>query len=147
MKRAKREAISVMIGSVRIPAATADLGVPATLLPSSLAGQYVVESHYEDEIMNLIQTEPSRLSFLEKLAPELRGLFGENARLMLAQLWSLFDPIGPELHVVVYTWLDERGVRTALDALRKAWNEKATQVGVHIMVTRMYRDPTPPRTP
>lgn len=44
------EPIPVEIAALRIPAATADLGSPAALLPPSLAHEYVVESSFEDEI-------------------------------------------------------------------------------------------------
>jgi hypothetical protein len=127
------------MGSVRMPPSNADLGVPPILLPTELANDYLVETHYEDDILRLIGAEPSRSSFLRRVAPDLRSFFGRDARLMLAQLWSLKDPIEPQLHLIVYTWLDETAAQNALDLLRSKWSAEADHARVRMLVTRMYK--------
>lgn len=120
------------------PSGTADLGVPARLLPPELATAYVVESDYEDEVLKLIEAEHARGAFLLRAAPDLRALFGEEARLMLAQLWSLFEPIGPVLNLIVYTWLPETKAEAGLDKFDERWG-LSERAGVEVVVHRFYR--------
>jgi hypothetical protein len=92
--------------------ARADLGSRSEL-PGGLRDEYVVESSYEDQVRELLVQVPTRVRFLEQAAPRLHALFGCNSRLMLAAPWSLFEPIGPMLQIVVFTALAEGDTKVA----------------------------------
>lgn len=83
-----------------------DFGSRSALLPEPLTKLYFVESSFEEEVATLVANVPGRAAFLAQVAPKLYEYFGCDARLMLAAPWSLFEPIGPVLHVVIYTELD-----------------------------------------
>ena len=74
MERRPREAIDPRLGSIKLPAPTADLGIRPKMLPAELADTYLVETHYENEIVKLIDDDPRRFALLQELAPHLSQL-------------------------------------------------------------------------
>jgi len=73
----------------------------------------VVESDYEDEVMKLLEEDDRRAPFLLRIAPDLRALFGREARLMLAESWNLSDPPHQELRLILDTRLDRSAAEAA----------------------------------
>lgn len=138
MEHRPREAIDPRLGSIKLPAPTADLGVTPRILRAELAVTYFVETHYEDQIVQLIDDDPRRFALLQELAPHLPQLFGRDARPMLAQHWSLFEPIEAELHLYVYTRLDEPRAVQALETLRQRYAAEVDAAHIYLHVIRLH---------
>lgn len=112
-----------------------DFGVPARLLRSNVAAHYVVETFFEDSIVKLLQEVPARTEFILEAAPVLHRYFGCEARLMLAAPSRLFEPIGPVLHVVIYTTLSKEEARARYALFVHEWLDGRSALGIEFVPT------------
>jgi hypothetical protein len=98
-----------------------DLGIRSAALPETLRSLYFVDSHYDDEVADLVRDSPGREALLVSVAPVLHGLFGCDARLTLAALWNLSEPVRPVLHVLIYTKLSRQAAGEANRKFVREW--------------------------
>jgi hypothetical protein len=98
-----------------------DFGWLPQMLPVPLAEHYFVESFYEDSVVKLLEELPARKDLLIEAVPVLHQFFGCDARLMLGALWSLAEPIGPVLHVVIYTITTRTEAEAKYSEFTRAW--------------------------
>jgi hypothetical protein len=101
-------------------------------LPAALRDEYYVETNNDEEVVGLLT--PETVEFLAAAGPAIHATFGCDARLMLAALWQLKDPIGPVLRLFVYTKLTREAADAAYDRLKTSWLDRQPSQPLKIVV-------------
>jgi len=109
-----------------------DLGIRSRALPAALRDEYYVETNNDKEVVGLLT--PDVVEFLAGAGPAIHEAFGCDARLMLAALWQLKDPIGPVLRLFVYTKLTREAADAAFERLKTSWLERQPGLPLKIVV-------------
>jgi len=109
-----------------------DLGVRSRALPAALRDEYFIETNNEEEVVGLLT--PDAVEFLTATGPAIHAIFGCDARLMLAALWRLKEPIGPLLRLFVYTKLTPAAADAAYKRLKTSWLHRQPSQPLKIVV-------------